>query len=103
MCNCLICGLSTKVKSRKNENVVKDVYCPYCCNTVNSADIVHKYYFTFFFIPLCSVKTAMTYTGCEVCKGKFSDGRVRICQNCRNVILNDYRYCGRCGDAVGYL
>ncbi|ELQ74303.1 hypothetical protein THOM_2780 [Trachipleistophora hominis] len=103
MCQCLICGVMTKIKSKKNENAVEDVYCPFCSNNVDAADIIHKYYFTFFFIPLFPVGSSTKYVGCEVCKGKFSDGRVRICHKCRNIILNDYRYCGRCGDAVGYL
>ncbi|ELQ74230.1 hypothetical protein THOM_2842 [Trachipleistophora hominis] len=102
MCNCMICGLTSRKITKRNENGVIDVYCPHCSNTVTSCTIYEKYYFSFFFIPLCPVKTKKKYAGCGVCKIKFSDGRVRVCSKCRSVVLNSYRYCGRCGDEVSY-
>merc|ERR1712100_1013474 len=98
MCDCCICGCYNLKTCEKAENGLTNVYCPSCSSNVNVADIYEKTYFTLFFIPLFPLKSERVYSGCDNCKQKFALSQVKICNKCRNVILDDYRYCGRCGE-----
>lgn len=101
MCHYIICGCSTKYKMKRLSPPVRDVYCPCCTNNVEAMEIIKKTYCSFFFIPLCPVTSNKLYNGCPICMTKFSEAQVKYCKNCRNVILADFRYCGRCGDTIG--
>ncbi|KRH94149.1 hypothetical protein M153_3700005851 [Pseudoloma neurophilia] len=100
MCHYVICGCTTKYKQKSLQPPVQNVYCPVCSNNVEAVEIFKKMYCSFFFIPICPVSKNKLYNGCPVCKSKFSQGEVKYCGNCRNVILSDYRFCGKCGDQV---
>lgn len=103
MCHYVICGCTTKLKTHKPDDFARNVYCPHCSNNVDTVEIYQKTYCSFFFIPIFPVRTKKLYNGCEICKCKFSDGHVKCCDRCKNVILDDYRFCGRCGDQINFL
>lgn len=103
MCHFIICGCTTKNKTNPLNPPVKDVFCPCCSNQVEAVEIYKKTYCSFFFIPICPVTETKVWNGCPICRSKFSQGEVQYCKRCRNVILADYRYCGRCGDHINLV
>merc|ERR1712025_567097 len=100
MCDCCICGCYNLKTAEEPEHPIKEVYCPSCSSEVDVADIYENTYFTLFFIPLFPIKKELLYAGCNNCKAKFAKTHVKFCKGCKNIILDDYRYCGRCGDSV---
>ncbi|ELQ74652.1 hypothetical protein THOM_2438 [Trachipleistophora hominis] len=85
----------------ETENPVENIHCPICSRMSKTTKLVKKTYITFLMIPLFCVKTSAPYIGCDKCKYGLGMEDVMICDNCRNVIIDDAdRFCSRCGFKV---
>ncbi|ELA47805.1 hypothetical protein VCUG_00647 [Vavraia culicis subsp. floridensis] len=100
MCQCLICVPVTYTEKLETENPLENIHCAFCYHTTQTTKLVKKTYLTFLYVPFILIKTSDPFIGCDRCRSGFSAGDVKVCHNCRNVIVDDNSFCPRCGFRV---